>query len=330
MNGNDVLSRAARCEAAWMLMFALAMVVPSASAENFPNRPIKIVTGFAAGAGSDAAARLLAQKMSEGLGQPVIVENRPGAAGLLANEVVAKAKPDGYSLLLIVGAYPVQAAMMKKLPYDPLRDFAMISMVMDFPFVLIVNADSPFKTLNDFVSYARANPSKLNSGSSGLGSSNHLASELFNVMAGTEMTHIPFRGGAIPITELMAGRIDAVFEPIVNALPFLKGGKVRPLAVTSLKPSPFLANVPPMNEVLPGFEVVSFFGLMTTAGTPANIVTQLNAEIRRVLALPEVRQRFRDLGGEAQATSPDEMQRFIEAEINKWKQVVAKRNIERI
>jgi len=203
-------------------------------------------------------------------------------------------------------------------------------MLVRYPFVVIVNSDSPLKSGEDFIRYARARPGKLSYGSSGIGSIHHVASELFNAMAGTDLQHVPFRGGTAQIAELMAGRIDVVFDALPTAMSFIKGGKVRPLAVTSMDASPFLPEVPPLTRLLPGYDVSSFFALATAAGTPAGVVAQLNAETRRVLALAEVQQRFLDLGGEARASSPEEMRRFIEQEIAKWIRVVESRNIERM
>ena len=303
----------------------------SVFAQSFANKPLRIVTGFAPGGSADTAARIMATKMSEGpLGQQVIVENRTGAGALIAHEFVAKAPPDGHTILLMAGGFPVQPAMLKKMPYDAVRDFAMISMLVRFPFVLIVNADSPAKTPEDFIRFVKANPGNLAYGSSGVGSIHHLASELFNAMAGTDVQHVPFRGGTAQIAELMAGRVQVMFEALPNAMPFIRGGKIRPLAVTSATPSPFLPEVPAMSRALPGYDVSSFFALATAAGTPSAVVAQLNAETRRVLALPDVQQRFLDLGGEARATTPEEMRQFIEQEIAKWIRVVQSRNIERL
>ena len=313
-----------------IILFLFAWVPALAAAQGFPSKPIKIVAGFAPGGSADTTARIMASKMSEGLGQQVIVENRTGAGALIAHEFVARAPPDGHTILLMAGGFPVQPAMLKKLPYDPVRDFAMISMLVSYPFVLIVNSDSPLRSTEDFIRYAKSRPGKLSYGSSGIGSIHHMASELFNAMAGTDLQHIPFRGGTAQIAELMAGRVDVVFEALPNAMSFIKGGKIRPLAVTSAAASPFLPEVPSMTRALPGYDVSSFFALATAAGTPAGVVAQLNAETRRVLALPDVQQRFLDLGGEARASSPEEMRRFIEQEIAKWIRVVESRNIERM
>ena len=313
------------------LLLLLALCAPALGwAQAYPSKPIRVVTGFAPGGSADAAARIIAAKMSEGLGQQVIVENRTGAGSLIAHEFVAKAPPDGHTLLLMAGGFPVQPAMLKKLPYDAVRDFAMVSMLVRFPFVLIVNAESPTQSADEFIRFAKARPGKLSYGSSGVGSIHHMASELFNAMAGTDVQHVPFRGGNAQIMELMAARVDVVFEALPNAMPFIKSGKIRALAVTSAAPSPFLPDVPAMTRVLPGYDVSSFFALATTAGTPPAVVAQLNQETRRALALPDVRQRFVDLGGEPQASSSEEMRQFIEQEVAKWTRVVEQRRIERL
>lgn len=313
----------------FVLLCAMAWPV-GAPAQTFPSKPLRIVTGFAPGGSADLAARTMAQKMAEGLRQQVIVENRTGAGSLLAHEFVAKAPSDGHTLLLMAGGFPVQPAMLKNLPYDATRDFAMISMLVRFPFVLIVNGDSRMANAEDLIRHVKANPGRLSYGSSGIGSIHHMASELFNAMAGTDVQHVPFRGGNAQIMELMASRVDLVFEAMPNAMPFIKSGKVKALAVTSGSPSSFLPEVPPMAHTLPGYDVSSFFALATTAGTPVGVVAQLNAETRRVLTLPDVHKRFLDLGGEARASSPDEMLQFIEREIVKWQKVVEQRRIERM
>jgi tripartite-type tricarboxylate transporter receptor subunit TctC len=300
----------------------------AAHAQDYPAKPLRLVVGFPPGGSADVMGRLIAQKLADGLGQQVVVENRPGAGSMVGNEFVAKQAPDGYTVLLVTGAYPVQAAMVRQLPIDPVKDIAMVSMVTSYPFVVNVKVDSPFQTFGEFVAYARANPGKLNYASSGIGSVHHLSGELFNALAGTDINHVPFRGGAQPLTELVAGRIDVLFEATTLSVPQIKGGKVRAIAVTSKERSKILPDVPPAAEVLPGFEVNSFIGIGVPAGTPAPIVGRLNAEIRRMVAQPDFAQRLVELGGEPAASSPAEMQRYVAAEIAKWKRVVEQRKIE--
>jgi tripartite-type tricarboxylate transporter receptor subunit TctC len=311
-----------------LMTLVLACAASVAVAQAYPAKQIRLVNGFAPGGSSDIVARIVAQKLSESLGQQVVVENRTGSGGIIANEAVANAPPDGYTLLLVTGAYPVQAAVMKKLPYDPLRAFAMISMLTTYPFVVAVSATSPFKTLPELVAYARANPGKLNFSSAGIGTVHHLSGELFNTLAQTDLTHVPFRGGTAPVTELLAGRVDVMFETMTLTLPQVRSGKARALAVTSAQRSSFLPDVPTVADTFPGYEVVSWLGLATTAGTPPQIVDRLNREVARALESPDVRQRFADLGGEPRPSTPQEMLAHIERETAKWKRIVETRGIE--
>src|SRR3954468_9199517 len=314
-----------------MRFFVLALVLHLglASAQSYPTKALKLVTPFPPGGSADVTARLAADRLSEGLGQPVVVDNRPGAGGLVGNEYAAKQAPDGYTLLLITGAYPVQGAMMKSLPFDPLRDIAMVSMLTSYPFVISVRPDSRFKTLGDVIADAKANPGKLNYPSSGIGTVHHLSGELLCAMAGVDITHVPFRGGASPLTELLGGRVDLLLEAMTLSIGQIRSGKLRALAVTSKERWKALPDVPSVNETLPGYEVISFIGLGATGGTPAPIIERLNAEVRKFLAKPETAKRFIELGGEPRATSPEEMRSFIERDIARWKGVIEARKIER-
>lgn len=307
---------------------AAALIPFPLRAQDYPSKVVRIVNGFAAGGSSDIVARLVAQKLSESLKQQVIVETRTGAGGMIANEYVAKASPDGYTLILITGGYPAQSAMLKKLPYDPVRDFAMISPLTFYPFVVSVTPASPFKSMQELIAYAKANPGKLNYATAGIGTLHHLSSELFNVMAGIEMTHVPFKGGTTAVTELMAGRVDVMFETMTLTVTQVQAGKLRPLAVTSAARVVALPGVPALAELLPGYEVNSFLGLATTAGTPPAVLERLNREVRLVLEQPDMRKKLQDLGGEARGSSPEEMRQYIEGEISKWKRVVEARKIE--
>ena len=311
------------------LMAVLAGAPMSAAhAQAFPARPIKILNGFSGGGGSDALLHVMAPKLSERLGQPVIVELRSGASGMLANDAVAKAAPDGYTLVLFTGAFMTQAATEKHLPYDPLHDFAMLSTVTFHPFVVAVNPGSPFASMDDFIAAARANPGKLNYGSVGIGSLHHLGTELFSAMAGIEMVHVPFRGSAALETDLRGGRIDVVFTSLPSMLPKIQEGSFRPLAVTLGTRSTFLPDVAAVAEILPGYEVTSFFGLATTAGTPPAVTQRLTGEIHHALALPDIQRRFFDQGVEPRPSSADEMQSYVAQQIANWKRVVAERKIE--
>src|SRR5919202_7091311 len=230
----------------WLVLLFLYCAV--ALAQTYPAKPVKLVTPFPPGGSADVIARLIAQKLGEQLGQPVIVENRAGAGGVVGNEYAARQPPDGYTLLLITGAYPVQAAMLKSLPFDPLNDIAMVSMLTSYPFVISVRPDSPFRTLGDLIAYAKAHPGKLNFPSSGIGTVHHLSGELLNAMAGIETVHVPFRGGASPLTEVLGGRVDLLLEAMTLSLGQIQSGKLRPLAVTSPTRWKSLPDVPAVAE----------------------------------------------------------------------------------
>jgi tripartite-type tricarboxylate transporter receptor subunit TctC len=307
--------------------FLLASFAGLAAAQTWPTRQIRLINGFAPGGSSDIVARIIAQKMSESLGQQVVVETRTGSGGIIANEAVASAPPDGYTLLLVT-AFPAQAAVMKKLPYDPLKSFAMVSMLTTYPFAIAVNASSPIKTLPELIANAKANPGKLNFSSAGIGTVHHLSGELFNAMALTDLTHVPYRGGTAPLTELLAGRIDVMFETMTVVLPQVKAGKIRAVAVTSAQRSPFLPDVQTVAETLPGYDVVSWLGIATVAGTPPEVVERLTREVAKALESPDVKQRFADLGGVPRPTTGAEMLAHIDGEMARWKRIAQTRGIE--
>jgi len=311
------------------LAIALALQLGVALAQPWPAKPLKLVTPFPPGGSADVIARLIGQSLAAQLGQPVVIDNRPGAGGVVGNEYAAKQVPDGYTLLLITGAYPVQGAMLKSLPFDPLADIAMVSRLTTYPFVISVRPDSPFRTLGELIAYARANPGKLNYPSSGIGTVHHLSGELLNAMAGIEMVHVPFRGGASPLTEVLGGRVDLLLEAITLSIGQLHARKLRALAVTSASRWPALPEVPVVAQTVPGYEVNSFIGLGATGRTPEPIVARLNSEVRKALAQPQTHARFVELGGAPGASTPAEMRAFIEREIGKWRDVVSLRKIER-
>src|SRR5437764_6977041 len=312
-----------------LLGLGAALHIGIALAQPWPAKPLKLVTPFPPGGSADVIARLIGQQLSEQLGQPVVIDNRPGAGGVVGNEYAAKQPPDGYTLLLITGAYPVQAAMLKSLPFDPLADIAMVSMLTTYPFVISVRPDSPFRTLAELIAYAKAHPGKLNFPSSGVGTVHHLSGELLNAMAGIEMVHVPFRGGASPLTEVLGGRVDLLLEAMTLSIGQIQSGKLRALAVTSRERWKALPDLRTVAETVPGYEVNSFVGLGASGGTPRPLVDRLNGEIRKALANPETHQRFIDFGGEPGASSPEEMKQFIAREIAKWREVIALRHIEK-
>jgi len=297
-------------------------------AQDYPSKPIRLIVGFPPGGNVDVVGRIVAAKMSEGLSQQVVPENRTGAGSMIANEYVAKAAPDGYTLLIVSGAFVTQAATTRKLPYDPMRDFTFISTVVTYPLVFSVRADSRFKSLDEFIAYVKGNPGKVNYPSPGMGTLYHLAGELFASMAGINMQHVPFRGGSEPLTEVLSGRMELLIDALTNSYPQIQAGKFRPLAVSSLARSPSLPAVPTVADSVPGYEATSFTGVGGPAAMPPAVVERLNREVRRALASPDVGQRFAEWGGTPSASTPEEMQRLVSAEIEKWKKVVAARKLE--
>ena len=312
-----------------LLLLAVSATSTSAWAQKYPSRAITLVCPFPPGGSADILARLAGQKLSEALGVPVIVENKAGAGGGVGSAYVAKAKPDGYTLLEVTGGYPALAAISTNPQFDSMRDITMVSLITAYPFFVNVAADSPFRTVGELVAFARANPGKLNYSTSGVGSIHHLSSELFNAMAGTEIVHIPTKGGNVALTELLGGRIDVLFEAPTLSLPFIKSGKLRALGVTSRERWKALPDVPVVADTLAGYEVSSFIGLGAPAGTPDAVIALLNRELRKIVDSPEVARRLIELGGEPRSSAPDEMQRYVEQEFRKWQKVIEQRKIER-
>jgi len=304
------------------------LVCALAAAQDYPAKPVRLIVGFPPGGNVDVVGRIVAQKMGEGLGQQVVPENRTGAGSIIANEYVAKSAADGYTLLVVSGAFVTQAATMKKLPYDPLRDFSFISTIVTYPLVFSVRSDSRFRTLGEFIAFVKSNPGKINYPSPGMGTLYHLAGEMFVSMAGIEMQHVPFRGGSEPLTEVLSGRMELLIDALTNSYPQIQAGKFRPLAVSSVERSSALPEVPAVADSVPGYETTSFIGLAGPAGMPPAVVERLNREARRILALSDVGRRFAEWGGTPSASRPEEMKRHVGAEIEKWKRVVAARKLE--
>jgi tripartite-type tricarboxylate transporter receptor subunit TctC len=306
----------------------MAAVQAADTAANYPQRPVRIVVGFPAGGNTDIISRAMGQKLTERFGQTVIVENRPGAGSMIGTDTVAKATPDGHTLLLVSGAFSTQAAVLKKLPFDPARDFAWITNAVVYPFAVIVKPDARTQSIADLIAVAKKSPGKLNYGSVGVGSVLHLAAELFSTHASVEMTHIPFKGGSELVIELVSGRIDVVFETLTGAYPHVQAGKLNAIAVTSRERSQQLPNVPTVAQTLPGYEVTSYSGFAAPRGTPPAIIAKLNREMRLILELPDIRKRFTDLGGTVTPTTPDEFGRHVAGEIVKWKKIASAKRIE--
>jgi tripartite-type tricarboxylate transporter receptor subunit TctC len=293
-------------------------------AANYPTKPVRLVVPFPAGGTTDILARAVAQTLSEAWGQQVIVDNRPGAGGNIGSDLVAKSKPDGYTLLMgTVGTHAINPSLYKNMPYDHVKDFAPVILVAGVPNVLVVNLSLPVHSVPELIAYAKANPGKLNFASSGNGTSIHLSGELFKAMTGVEMTHVPYKGSAPALTDLIGGQVQLMFDNLPSSLPFIKAGKLRALAVTSGARAAALPDLPTLAESgLPGFEASSWFGVLAPAGTPRDIVAKLNGAIAGWLASPEAKEKLLAQGAIAAGGAPDDFARHIGAETSKWAKVV--------
>jgi tripartite-type tricarboxylate transporter receptor subunit TctC len=312
-----------------LLAASLVLAAASASAQSWPEKPIRFYVGFPPGGSTDLISRLLGQKLSDRVKQPVIVEQKVGGTGLIANDAVAKAPPDGYTMVLLTGGHPGTAAVMKKLPYDPVNDFGMVTTVIEYPMVISVAPDSSIKSFAELIKRAKAEPGKISFSSAGPGSLHHLLGEWMNIEAGTTMLHVPFKGAAPAFTELLGGRIDILIETATFSFPQVKGGRLRPLALSSAGRYPLMPDVQTVAEVLPGVEFSSWLGVAVAPGTPKPVIERLNKELRAVLAEDEVKQRFAGFGGVPAASTPEAMRERIAREIERWKRVVDTRKIER-
>jgi len=306
---------------------ALPFVSRFAWAQSYPTRPVRIIVGFTAGGVNDTLARLIGQWLSERLGQPFIIENRPGAGGNVGTEAVGRAPADGYTLLLIAPSNAINATLYDKLNYNFIRDIAPVSSISLEPEVVVVNPSVPAKTVPEFIAYAKANPSQLNFASAGNGVAGHLAGELFKMMTGISMVHVPYRGGAPAVTDLLGGQVQVMFLVISASIEHIKAGKLRPLAVTSAARSEALPDVPTVGEFVPGYESSVWFGVGAPKNTPAEIVDKLNKEINTGLADPAIKARLDRLGITVFAGSPAGFGKFIAEETEKWGKVIRTANI---
>ena len=295
----------------------------------FPSKPIRIVVGTVPGGGIDIVARLLAQKISELDGNPVIVENRPGASTTIGANTVAKAPADGYTLFMASTSFAVAGGLYKNLPYDTLKDFAPVTLVASGPLVLGVNPSNPARNLKELIAWAKAKPGKPIFGSAGAGTSVHLAGELFRMSAGFEYVHVPYKGGAPATADMMGGHVDMVFDVVVSILPHIKAGKARAIAVTGLQRTPLLPEVPTMAESgLPGFEVAGWYGLLAPAGTPQPIVARLHQMTVKALGAPDLRARLTSLGSDAVGDGPERWGPYLQSEFSKWSKVIQQAGIQ--
>jgi len=306
---------------------ALPAVARGAWAQAYPSRPVRIIVGLAAGGATDIVARLMGQWLSERLGQQFVVENRPGANGNIATEAVVNASADGYTLLAVSPGAAINGALYDKLSFDFLRDVAPVAGILRVPNVMAVSLPLPVKTVPEFIAYAKANPNKINMASAGIGSSNHLSGELFKLMSGAPMTHVPYRGAAPALTDLIGGQVQVIFSAVPSTVEYIKAGKVRALAVTSTSRAEALPDLPTVAEFVPGYEASNWWGIGAPKSTPAAIVDKLNREINAAFADPKMKARLSELGGAGLAGPPAGFEKLIADETEKWGRVIRTANI---
>ncbi|MDF2118426.1 tripartite tricarboxylate transporter substrate binding protein [Roseiarcaceae bacterium H3SJ34-1] len=303
-----------------------AVALPAVSrvswAETYPSQPVRVIVGFAAGGPNDILARLIGQWLSKRLGHPFVIENRPGAGSNIATEAVVRAPPDGYTLLLVGSPNAINATLYDRLNFNFIRDIAPVASFMRGALVLAVHPSVPARTLPEFIVYAKANPGKLSYASGGVGGITHITAELFKMMAGVEMVHVPYRGVAPALTDLLAGQVQALFANPAQCIPHIGAGRLRALAITTTARSESLPGIPALGEVVPGYEASSFFGFGAPRNTPGNIIDKLNTHINAILADPEIKARIADLDGAILVGSPADFGQLVAQETQKWEKVI--------
>jgi tripartite-type tricarboxylate transporter receptor subunit TctC len=305
---------------------ALAGLPHVARGQTYPTQSVRLIVGFPAGNASDILARLIAQSLSERLGQQFVVENRPGAGGNVGTEIVTRALPDGYTLLLVLSSNAYSASLYTNLNFNFIRDIAPVASIVDAPYAMVVNPSVPAKTVPEFIAYAKANPGKLNMASAGIGGATHVFGELFMMIAGVNLLHVPYRGNFMP--DLLGGQVQVVFAPITHLIEYIRTGKLRALAVTSATRSAALPDIPTMGEFVPGYAASGWYGIGAPKKTPTNIIDRLNKEINAALADPKIKARLADLGAVPMPMTPAEFGKFIAAETEKWAKVIKAANIQ--
>jgi tripartite-type tricarboxylate transporter receptor subunit TctC len=293
-----------------------------ATAQTYPTRPVRLIIGYPPGGSADITARLLGQWLSERLGQPFVIESRPGASTNIATEAVARAPPDGYTLLLVAPANAINATLYEKLNFNFISDIAPVAGIIRFPNVMVVNPLVPAKTVPEFIAYAKANPGRLNMASSGNGSTIHVSGELFKMMTGVNMVHVPYRGGAPALTDMISGQVQVMFDNVPTSIEFIRAGKLRALAVTTATRSEVLPDLPTVADFVPGYEASAWYGVGVPKGTPDDIIDKLNKEINAILAEPKPKARLADLGASLLAGSSADFGKLVADETEKWGKVV--------
>jgi len=291
------------------------------AARNYPNKPVRVIIGQAPGGATDIVARALAQKLTEALGQTVVIDNRAGAAGSIATALAANAAPDGYTALIVSSTYTINPSLYKKLPFDPVKDLQPVTLIASSPFLLLVHPSISAKTTRDLIALAKTKP--LTFGSGGIGSSGHLAAELFGSMAGIQMTHVPYKGAGPALIDALGGQVNLILSSIVSGMPYAKSGRLRALAITTLRRAAAMPELPTIAEsALPGYDFSSWYALMVPAGTPRPIIARLHAETVKALKLPDLQQRLTGEGCEAVGSTPDELAAYIKVEMIRWAKIV--------
>ncbi len=302
-------------------VFCLSLLVTGAvyAQSSYPNRALRMVVPSSAGGGADMAARIVAPRLAERLGQPVVIENRPGAGSVIGTDAVAKAAPDGYTVLMAISTLATNPVIYRKMPYDTVRDFAPVTQVAALPNILIVHPSMPVKSTREFVAFIRARQGQINFGSSGTGTNPHLAMELFRSLLKLDMTHVPYKGSAPAIIDIIAGHFPVMMTTIITGVPHVRTGRVRGLAVTGAQRSPAAPDLPTVAEsALPGYEAVQWYGVVAPAKTPPEIITRLHTELAQLLQLIDIKEKFSKDGTDTVGNTPDQFARFIRAELDKW------------
>jgi tripartite-type tricarboxylate transporter receptor subunit TctC len=308
----------------WLMTAILGLLLAAGGVhaqQKYPTKPIRLIVAFPPGGGADIVARVMAQKVTESFGVPVVVDNRPGAAGMIGTEIAVRANPDGYTLILVEGGYAANAAV-HKLPYDPVNDVAPISLIGETGFVVTLHPSVSIKSIKELIAYDKANLGKLTYGTGGTGSSNHLVTEFFNQMAGTKMTHVPYKGIGLALNDLLGGQIQLIFGGFPPMIPQIKSNRLRGIAVTTARRSNAVPDIPTVGETVPGYEAVQWFAILGPKALPKDVVTRWNNEIDRIVQLPDVKERMAGDGLEPAGGSPERFREVLKREIAKWQKVV--------
>ena len=308
----------------WWCVPIIVLAATAAAAQSYPAKPVRLIVPYAAGGITDVLARMIGQGLNEAWGQPMITENRPGAAGNIGTDYVAKSAPDGYTLLVNSGpTMAISSSLFAKLSYEPIKDFAPVTLAVVLPNILVVHPSVPVKSVRELIALLKSNPGKLNFASAGTGTVGHMAGELFKLMARVNMVHVPYKGAAPAVADLLGGQVDLFFDTIASSLPHVKAGKLRLLAISSAKGSPLLPGVPTISEAgLPGFDANPSFGVFAPSMTPPAVVNQLSTEIAKVLGRPAIKQQLENLGAEVTASTPEQFTSYMREEVAKWSKVI--------